>query len=180
MAAVSTTWVNPAGAVLDKSTGAVIDETMTDAWSSDLYHLGGTAGYIAGRAHNASTQSIADSSSTALALGAEDNDADPNGLMHDNVTNNSRITARTAGYYHIGAWVQFATNSTGYRHVTLRLNGATALAQDIRAAVSGTNTECSLYIAYPLAVSDYLEVVVIQNSGGALNMTAAHLSVCKA
>ncbi len=180
MAAVSTAWVNPAGAVLDKSTGAVIDETMTDAWSSDLYHLGGTAGYIGCRVHQSGTQSIPDTSATAVALGAEDTDADPNGLMHDNVTNNNRITARTAGLYHLGAWLQFASSATGYRYSTLRLNGTTILVQDTRAGVSGTPTDVSLYTTYPLAASDYVELLVIQTSGGALTLSQATLSVTKA
>jgi hypothetical protein len=95
-------------------------------------------------------------------------------------TLNTRITIRTAGYYHISTWVQFASNATGYRSVSLRLTGATAIGQDVRPATNGSTSEISVYAGYPLAVNDYIEIVVIQTSGGALNVTAAHLRVIKA
>lgn len=180
MATVNTTWVNPAGAVLDLASGVALPETATDGWSSNFYHLGGTTGYIAGGAHQAATQSVSDSSSTIVLLGAEHMDADPNGAVHDNVTNSGRMTIRTTGVYHLGAWLQWASNATGYRHSSIRHNGATALAQDVRAAVSGTTTEISLYRAYPMTAGDYVEVVVIQTSGGALTLSAACLTAVKA
>jgi hypothetical protein len=170
MATVNTTWVSPASATLDKATGGTIDETMTDAWSSDLYHLGGTAGYIGCRASHLATQSIANTTNTVVALNAEAFDSDPNGAMHDVVTNNSRVVVRTAGTYHVSAYVQWAFNATGYRRLYLRVNGGAEMAAVMQAAMAGDPTDQTVYTAYALNASDYVEAVVAQSSGGALNL----------
>lgn len=176
---VNTTWVSPVSATLDKTTGNVIDEAMTDAWSSDLYHLGGTAGYIGCRATSSSAQSISNSTLTAVAFASESFDSDPNGAMHDNATNNSRITIRTAGLYHLGGYVQFASNATGERLIGFAVNGVSITA-DRRPAASSGVTQAAHYAAYALSASDYVELQVLQTSGGALNVDGGSLTAVKA
>jgi hypothetical protein len=183
MATVNTTWVTPAGATLDKATGATIDETMTDAWSSDLYHLGGTQGYIGVRATFAAAQSIANNASTALALTAEQFDHDPNGSIHDTSgvpVASSAVTCRTTGVYHMTGYATFAVSGTGVRQLALRLNGATYLASTTVAGLSGNLTDMNVATAYLMTATDYVELVAYQNSGGALNVTEAALTVVKA
>jgi len=181
MATVNTTWTSPASATLDKATGATIDETMTDALASNLYHLGGTTGTISCKAVLSTTTSIATGTGTAVPFAAESWDTDPNGAIHDTSTNNSRLTCRTAGTYHIVGWTEWAVNATGIRNAYLRVNGGslTAIAYDVRPALTGDVVAATVSCHYQLAATDYVELVVFQSSGGALNLTNASLSMAK-
>jgi hypothetical protein len=172
MATVNTNWVSPASATLDKATGETIDETMTDAWSSDLYHLGGTAGYIGAHAFNSGAQSLPNNSETAIGLDGERFDSDPNGAIHDTATNNSRLTCRTAGVYHLSGGLAFTGNATGERYVSLRLNGTTSIARVRLDGQSTTELDLQVSTSYLLAASDYVELTAFQTSGGALNTVA--------
>jgi hypothetical protein len=116
--------------------------------------------------HNA-TQSIPNATDTTLNFNSERADTD---VIHDNVTNNPRLTCKTAGVYYIVAGIGFASNTTGRREVFIRLNGATQIASAILPAASGVITRIPpIGTLYPLAVNDYVEVIVNQTSGGALN-----------
>lgn len=85
-----------------------------------------------------------------------------------------RLTAPVAGVYTIGACVQFAANATGKRQLELQLNGSTLIEIDGRAAIGGGEpTICHVGTDYQLAAGDYVEVTVVQTSGGALNIEAA-------
>lgn len=178
MATVNTTWTSPASATLDKSTGATIDETMTDAWSSNLYHLGGTAGYIGCQAVSTSATSVANTTDTPVPLQGEQFDSDPNGAMHDNAVSNTRVVARTAGVYHIYAHASFASNASGYRQISVLVNGVTQMIH-MSNPISGTDTWITTSTVKLLNASDYVEVAAYQSSGGALDVSAA-LSVVKA
>lgn len=181
MATVNSTYTDPNSATLDKSTGAVIDEAMMDALASNFRHIAGSAGYIGCRASTSTSQSVSNNTVTALPLAAESFDSDPNGAMHDTVTNNTRITIRTAGVYHCGAQATPAANTTGFRQSYIRVNGGSTIAFDTRMAstAGGAGSEVSLYCAYSFAANDYIELVVQQASGGALNYDGA-LSAVKA
>lgn len=171
MATVNTNWTSPASATLDKSTGGTIDETMTDAWSSNLYHLGGTVGHIGCRVANSAALSIANTSDTPLTFDTEQWDHDPNGAIHDPSSNSGRLTCRTAGWYLIGACISFAANGTGFRQVALRLNGTTAIAIVNQLSVGpGDDTRLTVNTVYQMAANDYFEVLVYQTSGGALDI----------
>jgi hypothetical protein len=163
MATINTTWTSPASATLDKATGATIDEAMTDALASNFYHLGGAAGHIA-------VQSLANGTATALSFNSERYDLDPNGAIHDNATNNTRLTCRTAGYYLIVGACGFVANTTGDRRLDILYNGTTQLVFNIQHAVQGgVNHVMQASVIYQLAASDYVELRATQNSGGALN-----------
>lgn len=171
--AVNTTWVSPVSATLDKTTGNTIDETMTDAIASNFYHLGGTLGYIGARAYNSANISVSTATQTALTFNSEEFDADPNGEIHSTSSNTGRLTCRTGGLYLITGNVTFAANSTGYRQVSVRFNGSAVVAQVVTQAVTtGDVTEVSLTTVYPLAATQYVELLVQQTSGGALNVLA--------
>jgi len=173
MATVNTTWTSPASATLDKATGATIDETMTDAWSSNLYNLGGTAGYIGARVYHAATQSATNGTPLTLAFNSERVDSDPNGAIHDTVTNNSRLTVRTGGLYLITGTAAFASNATGYRSLSVLQNGANYIATQTVPAISGNDQCLSIATVYLLSASDYVELQATQTSGGALNVQTA-------
>lgn len=94
---------------------------------------------------------------------------------HSTSTNNSRYTAQVAGWYWIRSAVCWSPNATGNRVMALYVNGAMVpYAQTQQPASSATNftiTEVSSNI--PLALGDYVEAWVGQNSGGALAIVAA-------
>jgi hypothetical protein len=78
------------------------------------------------------------------------------------------------GKYAVGAEVQFASNATGRRLVQLLQNGSAVQAES-KAAVSGEVTALTLMAAVNGRAGDYLQVQVLQTSGGSLNVSAAAL-----
>lgn len=124
--------------------------------------------------HNAN-QSIANTTPAALAFNSERADTD---TIHDNVTNNSRLTCKTAGVYAVSANVEWTANATGYRELFLLINGVTRFADNVAPPVTtGVVTRQQAQGIYALAVNDYVEAWVNQSSGVALNIiTAANYS----
>lgn len=120
------------------------------------------------RATMTAAQSIPDLTQTVIAWNAEDYDT---AGMHDNATNNSRITAPVAGVYAIRAHLVFAGSATGFRDIRVRLNGTTEIAQESRntVATGGNSTGISLALDYPLAAGDYIELRAYHNQGAAIN-----------
>jgi hypothetical protein len=120
--------------------------------------------------HNAA-QSIANNATAALAFNSERNDTD---TIHDTVTNNSRLICKTAGIYQITGQATFAANATGIREVGIRLNGSTFLADSNKNNVGASiDARLSVTTIYNLAVNDYVELIVFQNSGASLNVLSA-------
>lgn len=110
-----------------------------------------------------------------VALGAENFDVVQTGDtgMHDLVTTNSRVFARTAGKYRVTGYLSFASNATGTRQGTLVLNGVTNLVADARPASPSTSTNMTIGPkTVTLAVGDFIELTAFQTSGGnlALNL----------
>jgi hypothetical protein len=99
-----------------------------------------------------------------------------NGSLHSTSANTSRLTAPITGLYAIGANVEFASNVTGFRalqfDVTFAAGGTATIAFDTRNAANGVVTIIPLATQYQLAAGDYVEAVVTQTSGGALNVAA--------
>lgn len=133
---------------------------------ANLVKLGNVA--IWARVFHSTSQSINSSSATAIAFNSERADTD---TIHDNVTNNSRLTCKTAGVYHVSANVEWAANTAGTRELFLQVNGATRVADVIAHPVQGGNvTRQMISAVYSLAVNDYVELIANQTSGGALNI----------
>lgn len=97
-----------------------------------------------------------------------------NGDMHGSTT--SRAIAPITGLYYATADVTFASNSTGVRRVRLVHSGGTEIARDMRQAVNGDVTEINIDTIYRFAAGEYVTVVVLQTSGGNLNVTASGIS----
>jgi hypothetical protein len=116
--------------------------------------------------HNAA-QSLTSGVVAALAFNSERFDTD---AIHDTVTNNSRLTCKTAGVYVATVCASFAANATGQRALGIRLNGATELAWSEVPATAAEHTTLVTSTIYVLAVNDYLEALGYQTSGGALNV----------
>ena len=119
--------------------------------------------------YKSATQTISDATNTAVAYAAEYFDTDG---LHDNVTENTKLTAAIAGKYAVFATVEWDSNDTGFRQLAFRVNGTTYVAVDRRNAVVGEHTFNSLSTEVNLAASEYVEVIVYQNSTGNLDLSA--------
>jgi hypothetical protein len=95
--------------------------------------------------------------------------------MHDNATNNSRLTAPVNGIYAVTAEVDWTPDATGTRELTLMKNGSTFIADDDREGISvvfGGQSQ-SVTAQVRLVAGDFVEVGVLQTSGGSLNVMSA-------
>jgi hypothetical protein len=120
-------------------------------------------------------QSVSSSTWTAISWDVEDLDSD---ASHSTVTNTSRYTAQTAGWYLVQTTLCWASNSTGYRKARFRVNGDDALVYSentILSSGTGFSADLSTQAHVYLAVNDYVEVQGWQSSGGALNNVIEHL-----
>jgi hypothetical protein len=112
--------------------------------------------------------SIANNTDTKLTWNVEEYDTNS---YHSTVTNTSRITVPSTGYYLITWFVPWQYNSTGRRVQNLFKNGNGIAAYPLGAdgASSYAANAAGRSLVLYLTASDYLEVNVYQNSGGALN-----------
>lgn len=142
--------------------------TIATAWGNSV--KAGTD-YLANppacRVYHNTTQSVGSGGSLALAFNTELYDTD---TMHDTVTNNSRITAKTAGIYLLNAAVQVAAAADYTIFETyFRVNNATVVAVNSMGtwADATDGPLLSNTATFKLAVNDYVEVVVFQKNGAA-------------
>lgn len=147
--------------------------TITSTWGNSVK---AAADYLANppqcRVYNNAAISIAVSGTAQiLTFNSERYDTD---TMHDTVTNNSRLTAKTAGVYSVSATAEFASNATGYRQMYFRVNGTNIIGYMSipTGAGGGIGTGLALETKWKFAVNDYVEVLVAQLSGGALNVNS--------
>lgn len=106
------------------------------------------------------------------AVGWDSEVVDDNG-WHDNVTNNSRITVDTAGWYIMNAFIQWVGVTANDRLITrIMINGTTEISRDDRQTPQARHTIMSTAI-FKLAASDYVTVEVFT---GATNSVDASLS----
>jgi hypothetical protein len=91
-----------------------------------------------------------------------------NDNTHDTTTNNSRLTAKTAGLYLIVANVTWDESPTsGVKHTRIVLDGSTPHRPQLleQYSTSKYHTGQIATTTYRLAVNEYVEVMVQQNSG---------------
>lgn len=122
-------------------------------------------------AYNNADQTVTSGSTLYVALNSEYWDTD---VIHDNSTNNSRLTCKTAGKYLVIAKIRFASNgSTGTRQVNIYSNAAHNIiaAQHVHSASTSVacNLECSCI--NDMAVNDYVEMTAFQDSGANCTLT---------
>lgn len=90
--------------------------------------------------------------------------------QHDNVTNNSRATCKSAGFYVMSACIRWEDVTTGARILSLRVNGTTLISRQF---TQDNGQYQVIATAYPLAVGDYIEVIARQTSGASKNVEVA-------
>lgn len=125
--------------------------------------------------HN-TTQSIPNLTDTALVFNSErfDTVGGVASTQHDTTTNTSRLTCRYAGKYLVTGHLEWSgTGTTGTRRIKVRLNGTTIIAVGTPGdATADANTGSNVTTIYDLAVNDYVELIVLQSSGSALNVVS--------
>ena len=90
-------------------------------------------------------------------------------------TSPSRITCLVDGIYSISGSVSFASSAVGSRKVSIRLNGSTEIATQqpvgtAPSAGSATPVNLSVGTIMQLNAGDYIELIVLQTAGSALNV----------
>lgn len=135
-------------------------------------------GYSSCMAYSNVAQSVNSGANTNLTLNIEK--WDTHGI-HDVATNNTRLTCKVAGKYAVKGGAEFAANGTGYRYLILKINGVQVSYIPVVTATPLSSVGTALNISYdlPLNVGDYVELAVIQNSGTALNVNGAALSISR-
>jgi len=111
-----------------------------------------------------SDQSISNNTMTTINWNSELYDTDG---MHDNSTNNSRITIKTAGKYSILAQSEWGANSGGFRFLEIIKNGVDSIARVRHLAENAS--EHNISFVGEFAVNDYIELIVFQDTGGNLD-----------
>ncbi|KKL47479.1 hypothetical protein LCGC14_2335110, partial [marine sediment metagenome] len=112
-------------------------------------------------------QPINNATNTALNFDEDIFDTD---TMHDTVTNNSRLTATTAGKYQITGNVNWVSNGVGIRQVWFLLNGTTIIALIRDSGHGATTVGQVLTTLYSLAATDYVELFVHQTSTATIDI----------
>lgn len=131
----------------------------------------GAGSYVGARVYNSANISTTSGADTALTFDSERYDTD---TIHSTSSNTGRLTATTAGKYHISGTVAFAANGTGARGLGIKLNGSTFIALVRLPAVAGGSDITALTIdtEYDLSATNYVELIAYQTSGGSLNVSA--------
>jgi len=89
--------------------------------------------------------------------------------MHDTAVNNTRITFTVPGFYLVGGNLIYDQAAGGVRDIGIRLNGGSFLAYG-RQGPSGSTDQLNVNTVYVFAVSDYIELIAFQSSGGPLDV----------
>jgi hypothetical protein len=98
------------------------------------------------------------------------------GAMHDTATNTSRFTIPTGGdglYLMFGA-ARFPAAAAGFREVFWQKNGTTDISGPMRLAAESANEKViGTNQLVTLAAGDYVELMALQDSGGALTINGS-------
>ena len=113
-------------------------------------------------AYGSANISIANLTYTTVALNSETFDTNS---MHDNATNNSRITCNTAGVYRITANIQFANHADGSRWLAINSSVAGRIALNYGPSNGGSTAALSLSVDHLFAVAEYVEMQVSHSAG---------------
>jgi len=133
------------------------------AWAT----VGGGSSFNGARVFDSGTQSISNATNTAITFNSESYDTNS---YHSTVTNTSRLTVPSTGYYLFSAQMFTDANATGGRYLEIKKNGTT-----VQAMETGAATQASMATFLPITAilsataSDYFELFLYQTSGGTRN-----------
>jgi hypothetical protein len=165
----------------DKITAAMIQagavgasEIVTGAVGTD--EIGSLPACIVGMT---GVQVVADSTEVSVAFGVEDLDTD---AMHDNSTNNDRLTVVTAGVYDLSGYAEFGADSDGRREVYIKRYNSAGVEQEVVAVGQGfapsavNNSFVGASGLAKAAAGDFFRFRVYHNAGGNLSVADARFS----
>lgn len=163
-------FVAPVFIALTTGTGYVRIERPTDA---GLASSGGTV-FSGARVYRTTAQTVANNTRAALACDAERYDTD---AYHSVVSNTSRFTIASTGYYRAGFnFVWSGASSVGesrYGMLQLDRGGTKTILGMVNSGADVANDNpCSVTITDFLQAGDILEVYAFQDSGGNLDILA--------
>jgi hypothetical protein len=155
-----------AGQVLTMNAGATAPEWKTPSAAAEQ----------SCRVYHSTTQSTGGS---AAALNFDSETFDTN-TMHDNSTNNSRITCKVTGKYIVIGTAAFTPNATGARGLQIRKNGSDVLGTEERNNSGSTLwTFVRITEIVSLSANDYVELTAYQSSGTSLDVDEQYFTVVK-
>lgn len=131
----------------------------------DLHALGNVPTV---RVTHSEAQTIGNSTTTPLSFDTTRFDTNS---IHDNVTNNSRLTFHTAGVYQLTGNLRWDNNTTGRRIIFIVVNDATSIVNsEIHGPpITGHVVVINITTLYSFDIGDYAELKVHQTSGGDLD-----------
>lgn len=126
------------------------------------------------RIYTTTAQAIPDSTYTELEFDSvtfDDADAFDKFGFVDLDADSTRITIPDGmgGKYLVGVMVQFTSNNNGIRDLRIVYNDSSHIAYDRANAITGLGENLGCVTPYGLSGGDYIEAIVYQNTGGALN-----------
>ena len=152
--------------ISDADTHTVLNKLQFDASNYlKVYDMSGSP--RGARITRTTDQSIASGGYVAISFNSEIFDV---GGCCDLVANPTRITCVQAGYYAIFGNVSFTAHATGRRIVAVKYNGGSYIAIVDLPNNGAYATKLCVSTLYQLAVDDYIELFVYQNSGGGLDV----------
>lgn len=109
---------------------------------------------------------------TMLTFDTEAYDTD---AFHNPVTNNSRLTIPTTGFYILTGQITWASSTTGYRTLRLYKNGTAAGIGgfSVETVPKATGDQNGVSAILSCTAGDYFEIGCRQNSGANLNVLAS-------
>jgi hypothetical protein len=136
-----------------------------------------TPTFVGAKVFKSAAQSIPNATWTTLTFDSESFDTD---AFHSTSTNTSRITIPSgkAGKYSVQWQVVYVQNSTGNRNTRLTVNGSNAAYGTWINAVVGDPTSISASALLNLSAGDYVELLIGQGSGGALDASGNEAVGC--
>lgn len=121
------------------------------------------------RVYRSTNQDVANETSVKVNFDSERYDTDS---IHSTVSNNSRLTCKTAGKYMIVFHGYMTANANGDRRFQIYLNNGTYIAVSRLGLDPSGYASMPVSTIYDLAVDDYVEAVVYQNSGSTLQLVS--------
>jgi hypothetical protein len=155
---------------LVQNAGGVLYFTATGTAIFMPFDVGAAATAFAGSSvYNSANQSINNATLTAVTFNSESFDTD---AYHSTATNTSRFTIPSgkAGKYLVSATLNFGSNATGVRYISLYKNGAAVIYGNSVPGSSAGGTALAMSYLVDLAVSDYIELYAYQSTGVAADV----------
>lgn len=145
--------------------------TVDSSTSTGLKWAAAGASFVGVQVFNSATQSVANGSDFYPTFNSESWDTDS---FHSTSTNTSRLTVPSGqgGKYMVYAVGGIDASGTGYRRFCFSINRTAELFNNFITPMSSQALVITFSGVLDLVANDYVEILVSQNSGGALNYLA--------